>query len=376
MALKKKFRLKPPAIKALKIIGTILIIILLIFIFYRSNINDLTKLGYSEKSAKTILLKLKKKDVIEIGKSKTLNAAFESEDYNEKYFNNYAKIKYQNQKHIIKNINKLIKLDYNNEQISIILAHGNDEDITSFTKLKKVRYLEEFFNLDYAKLKYYDRYLAYMNNSREDEETSVLYVNLDIDKEDYVDAQKVEKFNYAMLVNKHHQLNDKFIPNSLISISKEYASEKGIKANSSAVASAKKMIDAAKKENYNLIINSAYRSYDDQEKIVNTYKELYGDSYVERYVLKAGFSEHQTGLGFDFGSTDTKVFSTSDEYKWMQDNCYKYGFIQRFSPAYEDITEIKSEAWHYRYVGKKVAKYIYENEITLEEYYVKFLDKN
>lgn len=376
MALKKKFRLKPPAIKALKIIGTILIIILLIFIFYRSNINDLTKLGYSEKSAKIILLKLKKKDVIEIGKSKTLNAAFESEDYNEKYFNNYAKIKYHNQKHIIKNINKLIKLDYNNEQISIILAHGNDEDITSFTKLKKVRYLEEFFNLDYAKLKYYDRYLAYMNNSREDEETSVLYVNLDIDKEDYVDAQKVEKFNYAMLVNKHHQLNDKFIPNSLISISKEYASEKGIKANSSAVASAKKMIDAAKKENYNLIINSAYRSYDDQEEIVNTYKELYGDSYVERYVLKAGFSEHQTGLGFDFGSTDTKVFSTSDEYKWMQDNCYKYGFIQRFSPAYEDITEIKSEAWHYRYVGKKVAKYIYENEITLEEYYVKFLDKN
>lgn len=375
MITKKKIKLKPPVIKILKIVGIVLGIILILFIFYFSNIRDLTKLGYSEKSAKTILLKLKKKDVLEIGKSKTLNAAFESKHYKEKYFNNYAKIKYQKQDNIIKNINLLIKKGYNNDQISMILSHGIDKDVTDFSKRKKVRYLEEFYSLDYAKLKYYDRYVSYMNNSREDEETSVLYVNLDLDKEDYKEPQKVNKFSYVMLVNKHHQLNSKFVPNSLISISTKYTSEKGVKANSTAVAAAKKMIDAAKKEKYNLIINSAYRSYKDQDDIVNTYKDLYGESYVDKYVLKAGFSEHQTGLGFDFGSTDTKVFATSDEYKWMEENCYDYGFIHRFQPANEDITEIKSEAWHYRYVGKKVAKYIYKNDITLEEYYAKFVDE-
>ena len=376
MATKRKFKLKPPAIKALKIIGGIIIVLLAIFIFYRSNINDLKKLGYSETSAKTILFKFKKSDVIEIGKSKTLNAVFESDNYNEKNFNSYAKIKYQKQDNIIKNINTLLKVGYSNDEISMILAHGTDKDVSEFAKRKKVRYLEEFFSVKYAKLRNYDRYISYMDTSREDEETSVIYVNLDLDKENYQDPKKVTDFSYTMLVNKHYRLDKDFKPSSLITISTDYASEKGVKANSTAVSAAKKMIDAAKSENYNLIINSAYRSYADQDEIVNTYKGLYGDSYVERYVLKAGFSEHQTGLGFDFGSTDTKIFATSDEYKWMEDNCYKYGFIHRFQSSSEDITGIKNEAWHYRYVGKKAAKYIYDNDLTLEEYYAMFIDKD
>lgn len=34
----------------------------------------------------------------------------------------------------------------------------------------------------------------------------------------------------------------------------------------------------------------------------------------------------------------------------------------------EDITGIDYEPWHYRYVGKEVAKQFYEEGITLEEY--------
>ena len=147
-----------------------------------------------------------------------------------------------------------------------------------------------------------------------------------------------------------------------------------MKANSTALSHLKALINKAKEEGYNLIINSAYRSYQEQEEIVNTYKDLYGDNYVKKYVLLPGYSEHQTGLGFDVGSTDTKVFIQSDEYKWMTDNCYKYGFIHRFENKHETITGIKSEAWHYRYVGKKAAKYIYENNMSLEEYYAKVID--
>ena len=131
----------------------------------------------------------------------------------------------------------------------------------------------------------------------------------------------------------------------------------------------------AEKEGYGLIINSAYRSYDEQQEIMDTYKNLYGDSYVEKYVLKPGFSEHQTGLSFDIGSTDTKVFVSSKEYTWIIDNCYKFGFIYRFKPDFEDITGIRHEAWHYRYVGKNIAKEIYEKDISYEEYYAMHLDK-
>lgn len=376
MTTKKKFKLKPGIQKKLKIIGIILSLFIILIIIYAVNIHDLTKLDYSKKSAQKILLKLKKKDVVQIGKNKTLNKAFESEFYNEKNFNTYSKVKYQNHKNLIENINKLIKIGYNNDQINMILSHGNNSDIKNFIKRDKVKYIEEFYTIKFAKLKNYDRYVSYMNESREDEETSVLYVNLDLDKENYKEPKLVKNFSYTMLVNKHHNLNENFIPKDLITIDEEYASEKGIKANKQAVIDTKKLIDSAKKEGFKLLVNSAYRSYKEQDEIVNTYKELYGDSYVEKYVLKAGFSEHQTGLGFDFSSEDTDIFIQSDEFKWMEENCYKYGFIHRFKTKYEDITGIKNEAWHYRYVGKKVAKYIYEKDITLEEYYAKLIDKD
>ena len=105
---KKKFKLKPGIVKILKVIGIVLIVILILFIFYRSNINALKKIGYSEKASKNIIFKFKKKEVINLGKNKTLNKAFESDDYIEKNFTSYSKIKYQNQENLIKNINKLL----------------------------------------------------------------------------------------------------------------------------------------------------------------------------------------------------------------------------------------------------------------------------
>ena len=58
----------------------------------------------------------------------------------------------------------------------------------------------------------------------------------------------------------------------------------------------------------------------------------------------------------------------------MGENAHKYGFIQRFPSKYEAITGFRAEPWHYRYVGKKIATYIYENDISFEEYYAIFLD--
>ncbi len=375
METKRKIKLKPAARKISTIFGLILTIILLLFIVYEVNIHQLTKLGYSKDAAKSIIYKFKKKDVMQAGRNKTLNKAFESSNYDEKNFTTYTKVNYQNHKDLIKNINALVKIGYTNDEINMILSHGSNQDVKNFIKRGKVKYLEEFYTIEYAKLKYYDRYLAYMDSSREDEETSVLYVNLGLDKEDYKDYVDVKDFSYTMLVNKHYKLDEKFVPNALATIDDEYVKEDGIKANKTAIYHAQEMIKKAKEEGYNLFVNSAYRSYQEQEEVVETYRELYGDSYVANYVQQPGFSEHQTGLGFDFGSLDTNQFTKSDEYTWMEKNCYKYGFIHRFKTTYEDITGIKNEAWHYRYVGKKVAKYIYENDITLEEYYIRFIDK-
>ncbi len=52
----------------------------------------------------------------------------------------------------------------------------------------------------------------------------------------------------------------------------------------------------------------------------------------------------------------------------IKDNAHKYGFILRYPKGKEHITGFKYEPWHYRYVGIDAAQYIYENNITLEEY--------
>lgn len=374
MSMKRKIKLKKTVIKKIKVLGIFCAILLAIFLFYRSQINSLKKLGYSETASRNILFQFKKKYILSIGENKTLNAAFESKDYEEKYLDQYSKIDYQNHDNLIKNINTLIKKGYSNDNISMILVHGSDKDVTEFAKRDKINYLEEFFSLPYAKLSNYDRYVDYSNETGENDETTVLAVNLDMDKENYENPTIVKKFSTDMLVNKHRSLQKNFEPDDLVSIDSEYAVDDTQLGSRIAVNAFIKMYKAAKKEGYDLVINSSYRSYEEQEEICDTYRELYGENYVLNYVAMPGFSEHQTGLSFDVGSKDSNVFAESEEYEWIQENAHKYGFIQRFPSKYQAITGFRAEPWHYRYVGKKIATYIYEHDISFEEYYVLFLD--
>ncbi len=376
MEVKKKLKPKKPLRIFLYTLSTIIIVVTCLFIFYLYERNELTKIGYSVKASNEILLKLKKSYVLDIGENKTLNAAFESKDYKEKNLDNYSKIKYQPHKHLIKNINTLLKKKYNNNEISMILSHGEDEDVTEFAKRKPVAYLEEFFTYDFAKLKNYDRYMSYMNETGEDEENTIIQVNLDLDKEAYKDPVITDDYTEKVLVSKHRKLEDNYKPKDLITIPSEYV--KGntkVKGDRTAFTHLKEMIEAAKKEDMDILVNSAYRSYEDQVEIFDEYKGLYGDEYVAKYVSTPGFSEHQTGLGFDLASSKADIFSTTKEYDWAVHNSYKYGFVHRYPKSAETITGFTNESWHFRYVGKKIATYVYEHKLVYDEYYAMFLDK-
>lgn len=370
-----KLKLKKNVVVGLKVIGGVLAIILIGYFIYAKQISTFTDLKYSKAASKEILFSGNKEYVLSVGENKTLDAAFRSKDFKEKYLTNYTKIKFQEQKNIIKNINTLLEKGYSNNDVSIILAHGNDKEVTEFAKRERIKYLEEFYQYPYAKLKNYDRYLKYTDETGEDEKTTVIHVNLNMDKEKYVDYEMIKKFSFEMLVNKYHSMGKDLEPDDLITISKEYTNDEEIQANRIAVNSLLQMFESAKIDGYEMVVNSAYRSYEEQEETAEFYRKWYGDNYVTNYVAKPGFSEHQTGLSFDIGSTSEKVFIESKEYEWMQKNAYKYGFILRFPKKGETITGFRSEPWHYRYVGKDIAKYMHEHAITFEEYYVMFLDK-
>lgn len=173
-----------------------------------------------------------------------------------------------------------------------------------------------------------------------------------------------------VLVNKNNKLKNDFIPDDLIKLDLKYSNEEKYLKKEAAL-SFYKLSEDAKKKGYRIIVVSAYRSYTYQEKLFDYYVKEKGLNYALNCSAKPGHSEHQTGLAIDVeGSNfDYDLFEQSIEFDWMKKNAYKYGFILRYPKGKEHITGFKYEPWHYRYVGEKVAKYIYENNLTFEEYF-------
>ena len=133
----------------------------------------------------------------------------------------------------------------------------------------------------------------------------------------------------------------------------------------------------AKSAGINIKIGSGFRSYSTQSTIYNNYVARDGKDKADTYSARPGYSEHQTGMAMDICSTNTNKacinsgFDNTDEAKWLNENAYVYGFILRYPQGKQGITGYKYESWHYRYVGKELAKTLYNNGnwITLEEYF-------
>lgn len=112
-----------------------------------------------------------------------------------------------------------------------------------------------------------------------------------------------------------------------------------------------------------LFMLDSYRSYEDQQRVY--------ESKGAEIATVPGNSEHHTGLAFDlelYINGKTADFDGTGDYKWVHDNCHKYGYILRYPHDKTEITEISYEPWHFRYVGKAHAYYMYANNLCLEEY--------
>ena len=186
----------------------------------------------------------------------------------------------------------------------------------------------------------------------------------------YKNIKEIENPNdILVLVNKNNKLLQNFIPENLETIDIKYSNE-GKMLKKEAKETFEKLSSDALKLGYKIVAVSAYRDFSYQENLFNYYVEKYGEDYALNCSAKAGHSEHQTGLAVDVMGSNNSYddFELSDEFEWMINNAHKYGFILRYPKNKEKITGFKYEPWHYRYVGVEVAKIIYENKITLEEY--------
>lgn len=172
----------------------------------------------------------------------------------------------------------------------------------------------------------------------------------------------------VLIANKTYPLPSTFIPTNP---AEPVTSEKSTTSLDKDLMEAwNEMLSDATKEGLNLYISSGYRSYSYQTNVYNRYVQSDGAAKADTYSSRPGYSEHQTGLCFDLNTIEDS-FQYTDEGKWVNDNCYKYGFCIRFPKGKEAYTGYQYESWHLRYVGVELAARLYNNGdwISLEEYF-------
>mgnify|MGYP003310079085 CR=1 FL=1 len=227
-------------------------------------------------------------------------------------------------------------------------------------------------NVNYYKEDNLNRYINYKNENKNlNYDEVVKNVNINLDKNFYEDiTDALNKYTNLVLVNKHYYLNEDYIPKDLVQIDYKYTSGINVLADKEAADAFELMSTDANAIGLNIKTISAYRNYEYQKKLYDNYLLNDPQEIVDTYSARAGHSEHQTGLAFDVYNIAQPYtsFGETNEYKWLKINAYKYGFIIRYTSDNSYITGYKDEPWHIRYVGVNNATYIYENNITLEEY--------
>lgn len=190
------------------------------------------------------------------------------------------------------------------------------------------------------------------------------YNGINIDKTDW----------RLILVNADHKLPDGYSVDTAVLTN-------GFQADSRCCSDLQQMLDDCRQEGLTPVVCSAYRTQEMQKTLFeNQVKKQkaagHSDEEAEieaaKLVAVPGTSEHQTGLAFDIVDIDYQMLDLQQEktavQQWLLKNSWKYGFILRYPPNKSDITKFDYEPWHYRYVGKENAKFIYDHNLCLEEY--------
>lgn len=275
---------------------------------------------------------------------------------------------------------KLQQVGYSLDESKYFLSNLDDETINY---LKDNDYNEIYYKLITCKYflnKNFTKYIEYINmHEKENLDTVIALTNTHASSgwynQDYdTDITKGD----LILVNKFYHLSSDYIRDDLKNASLQYSYSNNKVSEKVLDAFEEMRQDVMNELNVKLMINSSYRSYEEQEEIYNEFKKV-SLKYADSYAARPGYSEHQTGLAIDITSLEhpsSKSFSESDEYKWLIDNCYKYGFILRYPEGKDNITGYKTESWHFRYVGLEAAKKIHDENITFDEYYAYYVEGN
>jgi len=200
-----------------------------------------------------------------------------------------------------------------------------------------------------------------------------------LEKLSQTDPELLKKYS------KVYFLNENYVPAKLSKIDEEYLynGSTNILIHADVLPHLKELLDRARLGDIELLIASAFRSFDTQASLKSEYKVIYGSGSANQFSADQGYSEHQLGTSVDFtsskaGGTFSK-FETDPAYKWLQDNAYRYGFVLSYP---EENSYYKFEPWHWRFVGVSLArmlrnedKYFYDlDQRKIDTYLIELFD--
>lgn len=317
--------------------------------------------------------------------SKTLETAILENKFNKDYFGEYLNIIYVENKDFIDEVNNLLSLGYKNDEINLFYEKLPD-NINVITSNEYDKNISNYLTLSYFNIDNLDRYIKYENNDNKftsvydtntiknnyNYEDTVTFVNAYLDKDYYTNdiaLSKEEEKKIDVIVNKYYKLSKDYEPDDLTKINSKFASGSNQRLRKEAAIKFEEMAAEALKNGYKIYAGSTYRSYDYQLGLYNRYVAKDGFDEAETYSARAGYSEHQLGLAVDIINGKWEYLSENDEeYEWLIDNSYKYGFILRYPRGKEYITGYVFEDWHFRYLGIDLATKVYNSKLTYDEY--------
>lgn len=262
--------------------------------------------------------------------------------------------------------NKLAEIEnqkpYSLENIQVKEDFGFSEKIKNYSVVENDTFLYKKpdvasnTKIEVKKGSYLKTYGTEENFSKINYDNKIYYVKT----QDLKNVSKDDEFKVV---------NGILIVNSKYSLPKDF--EPGV--NKFVIEQFNIMSTDAKRDGLNLKIIKDYVSYEQQKDLYSKVEKLKDDEYGYAYETKAGHNESQTGESLDLGNDNSNMdynltFQHTEEFKWLEKNAHKYGFILRYPKEKEEITNFKFSPWHFRFVGVENAKEIHENKFTLEEF--------
>ena len=155
------------------------------------------------------------------------------------------------------------------------------------------------------------------------------------------------------LVDKEHALESEYEPDGLVAVD-GYAittNRAGHRLARSIMPDLLAMIEAARSDGIELMVSSAYRSYEYQAGLYRRHVEQLGQEAADRVSARPGHSQHQLGTTIDFGSIASGYGDTPNG-RWVAAHAWRFGFSLSYPEGQEELTGYDYEPWHFRYLGR------------------------